>query len=76
MMDGLVYLERQNDNGKELLGLDALVQEFSDHELRVAYDSAGIGGGHQLKREIAKQSDYWVPFTDLLEILRQSSPAS
>lgn len=76
MMDSLVYLEKETANGKQLLALDALLKELSDQELHVSYDSTGIERGYQLKREIAKQSDDWVPFTDLLEILRQSSPAS
>lgn len=76
MMDRSIYLETQNGTGKQLLALDVLIKELSDGQLHLANDPAGIERGGQLKRHIAKQSDQWVPFTDLQEILRQSSPAA
>jgi hypothetical protein len=75
MIDGAVYLQRTTLEDKEFLPLNELVANLTSRELRLEYDPNGVESGHNLKRRIAQLRNHYVPFTDLLDILRESAHA-
>jgi hypothetical protein len=72
MINGAVYLQRGTADEKEFLALASLVPELTHDELRIEYDDAEVEHGHALLREIAMKETEFVPFSELLEILRNS----
>jgi hypothetical protein len=76
MINGRIYHEVLQVGGKRFLPLDELITKLTNDQLQLEYDSVGVERGHELKRQVAKQQRDYVPFTELLDILRNSSQAS
>lgn len=75
MINGVVYLEDLLGGDRKLVPLDEVVNQLSNHRLQLRYDTAGVERCHELLRGIARKQPHNVPFSELLDILKQASRA-
>lgn len=73
MMNGALCLEKSGKERKEFAELDELVARLTGGEASLLYDPPGIERGQELKRRIAMDQPHTVQFSELIDIVQQSS---